>query len=68
MVGTSAGKGIAIVAEVSASGIRWLAEGQHFVPIIIGMVLADLQGKSHVRQRSLSAESLFGYFCGDKSN
>jgi hypothetical protein len=27
------------------SAIRWLAEGQHFVPIIIGMVLTDLQGK-----------------------
>jgi hypothetical protein len=32
------------------------------------VVLTDLQGKGLVRQRSLSAESLFGYFCGDKSN
>jgi hypothetical protein len=32
------------------------------------VVLPDLQRKGSVRQRSLSAESLFGYFCGDKSN
>jgi hypothetical protein len=37
---------------------------QHFA----AQVLPDLQGKGFVRQRSLSAESLFGYFCGDKSN
>jgi len=30
------------------------------------VVLPDLQGKGH--ERSLSAESLFGYFCGDKNN
>ena len=35
---------------------------------IAAQVLHDLPGKGQVRQRSLSAESLFGYFCGDKSN
>jgi hypothetical protein len=36
--------------------------------ILQPVVLPDLQGKGLVRQRSLSADSLFGYFCGDKSD
>jgi hypothetical protein len=54
--------GIAIVAEALArANDSW---GNILQPV----VLTDLQGKGHVRPRSLSAESLFGYFCGDKSN
>jgi len=32
------------------------------------VVLSGLQGKGPVRQRSLSAESVFGYFCRHKSD
>jgi hypothetical protein len=42
--------------------------GTQWGNILQPVVLADLQGKGHVRQRSISADSLFGYFCGDKSN
>jgi hypothetical protein len=36
--------------------------------IIAALVLSGLPGKSHVRQRSISGDSLFGYFYGDKSD
>ncbi len=35
---------------------------------IAAPVLPDLQGKGHVRQRSISAESVFGSFCRHKRN
>jgi len=53
------GRELANLAEVRTMSER--SGGKVLQPV----VLAALQGNGLVRQRSLSAESLFGYFCGD---
>jgi hypothetical protein len=62
MVGLCAGRASQLFAEAGAKRER--SRAKRLQP----GVLPDLQGKGTVRQRSISVESLFGYFCGDKSN
>jgi hypothetical protein len=56
MVAMSAGKGIASFCR--SIGIVWVKRGK----IIAAVVLSGLQGQRPVRQRSLSADLIFGSF------
>jgi hypothetical protein len=62
MVAKRAGKGISKLCR--RRGWCERSGGKVLQPV----VLPDLQRKGPVRQGSLSAESVFGYFCRDKSN
>jgi hypothetical protein len=62
MVVLSGGCGIATFAE--ALGLCERQQGKRLQPV----VLADLQGEGHVRQRSILADLIFGYFSSRKSN